>query len=166
MATLITLLRFLITFPAFYAVISGQLRWALVLILLGALSDLLDGSVARKNKEESKWGALLDPLVDKIFFLSILSAFLYMQQINPVAFLLLLIRELLVSFLRSMGAEKGYTMQASYLGKTKTFFEFLSLILLSAGSPLGGWMLWIAVLFAYISMYDYLIKYTTFEKSS
>jgi CDP-diacylglycerol--glycerol-3-phosphate 3-phosphatidyltransferase len=164
MATLITLLRFLITFPAFYAVILGQLRWALVLIILGALSDLLDGSLARKRGQESKWGTLLDPMMDKVFFLSILSAFLYLQKVNPLIFLLLLIRELLVSFLRSISVEKGYFMQSSYLGKTKTLFEFLSLVLLSAESTLASWSLWVAVLFAYISMYDYVLKYTTFER--
>jgi CDP-diacylglycerol--glycerol-3-phosphate 3-phosphatidyltransferase len=56
-------------------------------------------------------------------------------------------------------------MQASYLGKTKAFFEFLSLFLLSLESSAGNLALWTAVIFAYISMWDYILKYITFEKS-
>lgn len=164
MATLITFARFLLTFPAFYAVLEENKAFSSFLILIGALSDLLDGSVARKNRKESKWGMLLDPMVDKVFFLSVLSAFLYLHKVPPLPFLLILIRELLVSFLRSISVEKGYIMQASYLGKTKAFFEFLSIFLLSLGYSTGIWTLWIAIIFGYTSMYDYLLKYTTFER--
>jgi CDP-diacylglycerol--glycerol-3-phosphate 3-phosphatidyltransferase len=165
MANLITLFRFFLTFPTFYAVLGGYERLSSILILLGALSDLLDGNLARRSREKNRWGALLDPMVDKVFFLSVLSAFLYVQKVHPLSFILLLIRELFLSFLRSVSVEKGYIMQASYLGKTKAFFEFLSLFLLSLESSAGNLALWTAVIFAYISMWDYVLKYITFEKS-
>ncbi len=164
MANLITLLRFFLTFPTFYAVLEGHEKLSSALILLGALSDLLDGNLARRSGEKNRWGALLDPMVDKVFFLSVLSAFVYLQKVHPLSFVLLLIRELILSFLRSVSVEKGYIMQASYLGKTKAFFEFLSLFLLSLGSSAGNLALWIAVIFAYISMWDYMLKYLTFER--
>jgi CDP-diacylglycerol--glycerol-3-phosphate 3-phosphatidyltransferase len=104
-------------------------------------------------------GVLLDPFVDKVFVLSCLSAYLYLGQVSPYAFVLLLIRELYISFLRSLAVEKGYLMSASSLGKLKTFVEFTSLVLLALGSPLGTPMLWFSVLLAYLSALDYTLNF-------
>ncbi len=163
LANFITLLRFLLVFPAMYALMSEQKAISVLLIGAGALSDFFDGSLARKNKEESTWGALLDPLVDKVFFLSLLAVFVYIQRVNPYMYTLFLIRELSISFLRSLALQKGYVMSASYLGKAKAFFEFTSLLLLSLEYSLGLWALWTALFLAYASMWDYLIKYLSFD---
>ncbi|MFN3813976.1 MAG: CDP-alcohol phosphatidyltransferase family protein [Aquificaceae bacterium] len=163
MANFITLLRFLLVFPTMYVLMSEQKAVAVFLIGAGALSDFFDGSLARKNREESAWGALLDPLVDKVFFLSLLAVFVYIHRVNPYMYVLFLIRELSISFLRSLALQKGYVMSASYLGKIKAFFEFASLLLLSLESSLSLWSLWIALFLAYASMWDYLVKYLSFD---
>jgi CDP-diacylglycerol--glycerol-3-phosphate 3-phosphatidyltransferase len=159
MANYITLLRFLLTFLAVPSILNQHHKLALLLILLGALSDWLDGDTARRRNEVSKLGVLLDPFVDKVFVLSCLSAYLYLGQVSPYAFVLLLIRELYISFLRSLAVEKGYLMSASSLGKLKTFVEFTSLVLLALGSPLSTPMLWFSVLLAYLSALDYTLNF-------
>jgi len=159
MANYITLLRFLLTFVAVYAILNSQNLLAFVVILLGAISDWLDGGLARIKNEVSKLGILLDPLVDKIFVISILSTYLYLQKVSIYAFILLVIRELYISFLRSLSVEKSYPMPASYLGKLKTAVEFITLILLALGSPMSGIFLWFAVVLAYISALDYTLKF-------
>jgi CDP-diacylglycerol--glycerol-3-phosphate 3-phosphatidyltransferase len=159
MANYITFFRFLLTFLAVPSILNQHHKLALLLILLGALSDWLDGGTARRRNEVSKLGVLLDPFVDKVFVLSCLSAYLYLGQVSPYAFVLLLIRELYISFLRSLAVEKGYLMSASSLGKLKTFAEFTTLVLLAFGSSLGTPMLWFSVLLAYLSALDYTLNF-------
>jgi CDP-diacylglycerol--glycerol-3-phosphate 3-phosphatidyltransferase len=159
MANYITFFRFLLTFLAVPSILNQHHKLALLLILLGALSDWLDGGTARRRNEVSKLGVLLDPFVDKVFVLSCLSAYLYLGNISPYAFVLLLIRELYISFLRSLAVEKGYLMSASSLGKLKTFAEFTTLVLLAFGSSLGTPMLWFSVLLAYLSALDYTLNF-------
>ena len=159
MANYITFFRFLLTFLAVPSILNQHHKLALLLILLGALSDWLDGGTARKRNEVSKLGVLLDPFVDKVFVLSCLSAYLYLGHVSPYAFVLLLIRELYISFLRSLAVEKGYLMSASSLGKLKTFAEFTTLVLLAFGSPLGAPVLWFSVLLAYLSALDYTFNF-------
>ena len=76
MAIAITLHRFFLIVPTLFALEEESRRLAGFFILLAGESDWLDGGIARKNKEVSKLGILLDPLVDKAFVLSILSFFL------------------------------------------------------------------------------------------
>uniref|UniRef100_A0A7C5SW34 CDP-diacylglycerol--glycerol-3-phosphate 3-phosphatidyltransferase n=1 Tax=Thermocrinis ruber TaxID=75906 RepID=A0A7C5SW34_9AQUI len=159
MANYITLFRFLLIFLTVPSILNQHHKLALLLILLGALSDWLDGDTARKRSEVSKLGVILDPFVDKVFVLSCLSAYLYLGQVSPYAFILLLIRELYISFLRSFAVEKGYLMSASSLGKLKTFAEFTTLVLLALGSTLGSPVLWFSVLLAYLSALDYTLSF-------
>ena len=159
MANYITFFRFLLTFLAVYAVLNEYSTLALLTILIGAVSDWLDGDIARRKKEVSKLGILLDPFVDKVFVLSCFSAYLYLQKVSPYAFVLLLIRELYISFLRSLSVERGYSMPASYLGKAKTVIEFLTLVFLALASPLSELSLWLAVFLAYVSALDYTSKF-------
>jgi len=81
-------------------------------------------------------------------------------------FVLLLLRELAVSFLRSLSVEKGYIMPASYFGKAKAFLEFLTLLALSLSLEFSNLLLWLSVVLAYVSMYDYVIKYLSYEKEA
>ncbi len=162
MANYVTLLRFLLAFLAVYAILNQYNTLALLIILIGAVSDWLDGDIARKRKEVSKLGVLLDPFVDKVFVLSCLSAYLYLQKVSPYAFVLLLIRELYISFLRSLSVEKGYFMPASYLGKAKTVIEFVTLILLALANSLSEPFLWLAVALAYLSALDYTLRFLRF----
>ncbi|MEN3039588.1 MAG: CDP-alcohol phosphatidyltransferase family protein [Candidatus Kryptonium sp.] len=160
----ITLFRLFLVIPTLYLLEEGKENLAGFLILLAGISDWLDGDLARRNNKVSSIGVMLDPLVDKVFVLSVLSFFLHKQEIALLPFVLLLFRELSVSFLRSLSVEKGYAMPASYLGKAKAFFEFLTLLALTFKHGVADPLLWLSVLIAYVSMYDYMLKYITFRK--
>ena len=159
MALYITILRIFLSIPTAYFIYTDGTFIAAVLVFVGILSDWLDGNIARKNREETHIGALLDPLADKIFVLSVLAVFLHKGMIDPIPYIFLLIRELSISFLRSLASERGISMKASYLGKAKTVFEFTAIIFLFFGFPYAQTVLWIAVVLAYASAYDYVIKY-------
>ena len=98
-----------------------------MLLLIGALSDWADGWMARKAGGGSSWGARLDPLADKLLISAPLIWLAADQRLPLWAVWLLLARELLISGWRS-GSQGG--APASWLGKWKTTFQFLSLFLM------------------------------------
>ena len=159
MANVLTVLRIFLALPAVFAIVNNQLDVALGLVAVSALTDLLDGKLARMNGETTNLGKFLDPLADKIFVLSVLIALVDVGRVSSVPVVFLLLRELSVSFVRSFAASQGLVFEASLLGKFKTSLEFLAIFLLLTEYPFGIHVLWISVLAAYVSAYDYLRAY-------
>lgn len=138
---------------------------ALPIFLAAALTDLLDGIIARRRDQISTLGTLLDPVADKLL---ISAAFISLVELGVVpAWMVVVIvgREFAVSGLRSIAAAEGYTIEASELGKTKMVMQVIAVSLLVAGlhSPallrLGIFATWLVVLFAIISAVEYFRKF-------
>ncbi len=159
MANVLTVLRILLTLPLVVSIVQEKFGAALFITLVGGLSDMLDGRMARQNGESSNLGKFLDPLADKIFIMSALIALIEVGRVSSLPVILLFLRELSVSFMRSMAIGHGIYIEASAMGKLKTFLEFISLILLIAGNPYSIYLLWLSICVAYISAYDYLKTY-------
>lgn len=161
----LTLLRAVLGAPVLLALAADQWPTAWILLLLGALSDWADGWMARKADGGSSWGARLDPLADKLLISAPL-IWLAAERTLPLwSIWLLLARELLISGWRS-ASQSG--APASWLGKTKTTLQFLSLFLLvwppswGNGSSvavlhqLGWWLYWPALGLALWSALAYI----------
>ena len=138
---------------------------ALPIFLVAALTDLLDGIIARRRHQVSTLGTLLDPVADKLL---ISAAFISLVELGLVqAWMVVVIvgREFAVSGLRSIAAAEGYTIEASELGKTKMGMQVIavSLLLVGAHSPvflrLGRAAVWLVVLFAVVSAVEYFRKF-------
>jgi CDP-diacylglycerol--glycerol-3-phosphate 3-phosphatidyltransferase len=138
---------------------------ALPIFLMAALTDLLDGFFARRRRQISTLGTLLDPVADKLL---ISAAFISLVELGLVpAWMVVVIvgREFAVSGLRSIAAAEGYTIEASDLGKTKMVVQVIavSLLLIGAHSPwvlrIGLVAVWLVVLFAVWSAIDYFQKF-------
>ncbi|MBR4318144.1 MAG: CDP-alcohol phosphatidyltransferase family protein [Kiritimatiellae bacterium] len=123
---------------------------ALVCLTLSALTDLFDGALARRWKVVTKFGAMCDPLMDKVFYLIVFPTLLWLLPIGKplerwhalfmvVLTILYLLRDQWVTFLRSVGSLYGANCAASFLGKFRTAMTF----------PLCG------VIYLYIMLYDY-----------
>ncbi len=156
-ANLITLSRlaiipFLIfTIEKDYYVLSG------ILVLFAIFTDWLDGIIARKYNDVTQHGKLLDPAVDKIFTISVIAAFIEKGYINTYPLFLIVTREMLVTWIRSVMVSKGTVVSASYLGKVKTTLQMLSIFLLAVNLWLPGVItLWISIVVSYISGFEYL----------
>jgi len=98
------------------------------LFVLASITDALDGYLARKRGQVSTVGMLLDPLADKLM---ITAAFVTLVQFNPrivPAWMAVVIigREFLVSGLRSIAAQQGFTIEASDLGKFKMLVQIIA----------------------------------------
>ena len=137
-------------------------EWLALLIFLSAAStDLLDGYIARRRRQITNFGRLLDPLADKLL---ISAAFICLVELDRVpAWMVFIIvgREFAVTGLRGVALSKGVTIDASDLGKAKmaTQVVTVSLLLVAPHSPLiaeiGYISLWFVVLIALVSGVDY-----------
>src|ERR1035437_2159996 len=103
---------------------------ASVLFVMASITDGIDGYLARKRKQITTMGILLDPLADKIMVTGALIALVaYNPQVVKVWIAVLIIgREFLISGLRSIASSEGFTIQASDLGKLKTVVQIVSVV--------------------------------------
>ena len=121
-------------------IISWAWTIALVLFLFGALTDWLDGWLARRLGQISDFGKFMDALVDKIFTMGTFVSLLVLKVIGLWALfpiLLILSREFLITGLRLVAAAQGKTLAAEKAGKVKTVMQITSICLfLAKGSIL------------------------------
>ncbi len=103
---------------------------ASILFVAAAITDGMDGYLARKRLQVTTIGMLLDPLADKLLISAAYIALVaYNPRIVPAWIAVLVIgREFLVSGLRSIAAAEGFTISASDLGKLKTVLQILSVV--------------------------------------
>lgn len=127
----LTLLRVLLVpifVLLFYWQFLGHLLLATLVFVAAAITDAVDGHLARKNNLVTDFGKFLDPLADKVLVVTALACFLQQQKVNIVVFLLIVAREFMVSALRLVVANKGTVVPASFAGKLKTAFTMIALI--------------------------------------
>jgi CDP-diacylglycerol--glycerol-3-phosphate 3-phosphatidyltransferase len=109
--------------------------WACIVFTLAAITDLLDGYLARKLGVVSVLGKFLDPLADKLIVMAALVWMVPMGRMPAWAVVLLLARELSVTGLRSVAASEGVVISAGNEGKTKTALQMIGIIALVLGYP-------------------------------
>src|SRR6266478_4952501 len=130
---------------------------SLAIFLLAAGTDLLDGYLARRWKQVTTIGTLLDPIADKLLISAALISLVQVRVLPGWMAILIIGREFAVSGLRSIAAVEGYTIKASDLGKTKMFSQvvaiscmLLSLRHLWLRTP-GLVLMWGVIFFAVLS---------------
>lgn len=138
---------------------------ALGIFLVAAATDLLDGYLARRWKQITTVGTLLDPIADKLLISAALISLVQIHRVPAWMVVLIIGREFAVSGLRSIAAAEGYTISASDLGKTKMITQVIaiSLVILSIRwETLSGFaMLWMwgVVVFGVASAVQYFRKF-------
>lgn len=156
-ADILTISRLFITPILIFTILNENYYISAFLVLITVFTDWLDGIVARKLKNVTSYGKLLDPAVDKIFTISVLTAFVEKHTVSSFAVFFIITREFLITWFRSVMVNKGIVIPASYLGKIKTSLQLISIFILSLNYVvLGNIILWISILIAYISAVDYL----------
>lgn len=130
LANRLTMFRILLTF-IFMLVFSWQGLLFKVLALLiftaAALSDFLDGMIAKKKNMITDFGRLMDPIADKILVLAAFAAFLEMQLIEAWMFVIIVSREILITSLRLFALNKGKILSAVRAGKHKTVSQMAAI---------------------------------------
>jgi len=126
----LTMSRLLLAVVVFAQVSYGYYRGALVVFSLAALTDALDGYVARLLDQATPIGRQLDPLIDKVI---VAGTYIYLLTIRdtgvmPWMVTAIVVRELLIQGLRSLLEGQGQPFGARTAGKLKTLFQCLSII--------------------------------------
>lgn len=124
---------------------QGRFTAALVVFAVAAVTDLLDGVIARRHGLVTDFGKLMDPLADKILTAAAFISLAAYDAIPEWAVVAIIAREFLITGLRSLAASKGEVIPADKLGKHKTAWQMITilyfLVLLAAGElPHAAWL--------------------------
>jgi len=169
-------------------------RWAsfwpwsmvpLAVFILAAVTDLLDGSIARKRGQVTTFGKFMDPLADKLLVTAALVAFVDFGIINGIIAIVIISREFVVTGLRLIAVSEDKVIAANFWGKLKTILQISTIItiLLLEGLPsqffmeitgiyngmtsvprwtfvftIQDWLIWITTAITVISGIDYVWK--------
>jgi CDP-diacylglycerol--glycerol-3-phosphate 3-phosphatidyltransferase len=129
---------------------------------LAALTDGLDGYIARSRGAITTFGKLMDPLADKLLVTAALVALVSLGRLEAWIAMVIIAREFAVTGLRGVAAEQGVVIQASWLGKVKTTLQIGAIILLIAVDPATtavDVVLYVAVAATVVSGIDYFFGF-------
>ena len=132
---------------------------------LAAFTDWLDGYLARRRRQVTAWGQLMDPLADKLLVTAALVSLVQMGMASAWIVAVILGRELGITVLRSVAHARGITIPASSLGKIKMVAEVVAILLLILGNQLwlffvlGQVALWLVLVTALVSAADYYRRF-------
>lgn len=148
---------------------ATQNLWATILFVVFALTDWLDGYLARKLNQTSSFGAFLDPVADKFLVCASLLVLVHMQRADVFVALIIIGREIAISALREWMAQIGASRSVAVhmLGKLKTTAQMVAIPFLLYDGELfglidthlwGTWLIWISAILTIWSMVYYLQK--------
>jgi CDP-diacylglycerol--glycerol-3-phosphate 3-phosphatidyltransferase len=160
LADALAILRMLLALPTAWALFDGLWGLAFILFAFAALTDALDGWVARRSGALTARGAFLDPLADKVLVLTTLIAMASLGIVHWILVALIVTRELFVLVLRLRVYRAGTRLPAEGLAKIKTVCEMAGTLLLttqgSAFAALGAPLIAVALLIGLYTLPRYL----------
>jgi len=140
---------------------------AMVLFLLAAISDAVDGYIARSLNQTSLFGKFADPIADKLLIAAALIAFVQLGEMSSWPVMVIVAREFLVTGLRILAISEGQAIGASILGKAKTFSHValvLAILIDRSFAPGPGWdilrtiFLGLALALSVLSGLEYFVR--------
>ena len=165
----------IVAIPAFVAVLYFPEDWlterqanviSMWIFIAAAVTDWLDGYLARKWDQTTSFGAFLDPVADKLMVAAALIVLVELTRVHAIVALIIIGREITISALREWMAHIGQakSVAVSVLGKVKTASQMLAIPLLLYHDPLGGfdphfwgtWLIYLAAVLTLASMAWYL----------
>ena len=124
----LTVLRILLT-PVFLVLLLSShsllRQWSLAVFIFAAITDWYDGWLARRWGYVTRWGAFLDPLADKVLTSAALLAYSSLGLVSSWMVWIIVIRDAVITLLRSYAEYKGKPVDTSKLAKTKTFAQYV-----------------------------------------
>jgi CDP-diacylglycerol--glycerol-3-phosphate 3-phosphatidyltransferase len=165
----VTLIRITLVplFVYLYLINPGEMNLSAVFVfLLAAVTDGLDGYLARRRREITRFGQLIDPIADKLLISAALLALVEAGLVSTWLALIILGREFAVSGLRILAAAEGKVIAASLWGKVKTVTQISAVMAFFLGISWAPVVMWLAVVVTIISGVRYFQKAQDVLKSS
>jgi CDP-diacylglycerol--glycerol-3-phosphate 3-phosphatidyltransferase/cardiolipin synthase len=139
---------------------------ATVVFAAAAITDWLDGYLARRLNQMSAFGAFLDPVADKLMIAATLIVLVELERVNAIIAFVIIGREIAISAMREWMAKIGQSksVAVNFLGKVKTISQMIAVPLLlyhdriAVFNPqrLGTWLIYLAAILTLVSMLYYL----------
>ncbi len=167
LANKLTILRIFLI-PVFMVFLLNRIPYgvsiAAVIFVIAALTDTLDGYIARKRNQITTLGKFIDPLADKLLVSAALISLVQMGKLSAWVVMIIISREFTISILRAVAASEGIVIAASWWGKAKTVLQIIAIIAILIdnfpfryiGIPMDQILVFAAVLVTVISGVDYL----------
>lgn len=109
---------------------------------LAALTDSVDGYIARTRNQVTRLGIFLDPLADKLLVTAALVALVELHRVPAWIVVIIIAREFAVTGLRAIKSEEGVVIPASIWGKAKTVSQIIAILLVILAPVYGTWVTW------------------------
>ena len=155
----------------FYAPDTWLSSWqrnliATAVFIVAAITDWLDGYLARRLNQQSAFGAFLDPVADKLMIAAALIVLVELERTNAVVAFVIIGREIAISAMREWMAKIGQSksVAVNFLGKVKTISQMIAVPMLLYHDPIGlfdpqrvgTWLIYLAAILTLVSMVNYL----------
>lgn len=168
----LTLLRMLLV-PVvgvmyYLSMIQGDLNWltavSAVLFVAAAVTDLLDGAIARKNNTVTLFGKFMDPIADKLLVITVMVLLTAEGALDPLITAVFIAREFIISGFRLIAAGDGVVIAAGNSGKLKTIVQDVTVVVLMIKNwpfslinlPIADILVYLSLLLTLYSLAEYL----------
>jgi CDP-diacylglycerol---glycerol-3-phosphate 3-phosphatidyltransferase len=134
---------------------------AAIVFAIAAVTDGLDGYIARSREAVTTFGKVMDPIADKLLIAAALISLVSLDRVAAWVAMVIIAREFAVSGLRVAAGQQGVLMPASLLGKAKTIFQVAMVMALIAADSGAAWvqaLVYLAVAMTVISGADYFLN--------
>ena len=155
-------------FVVFYYLFNEgwQVLLPTLIFTLAALTDWVDGYLARSRNEVTNFGKFMDPIADKLLVAAAFVLLVSDGRMNPVSCIIIMSREFIISGFRLIAVERKLVIAAGWLGKIKTVTQIIAIILLMLnnfpfhyiGIPMDHIMEAVCVIFTIWSGVDYIVR--------
>lgn len=146
---------------------------ASILFVIAALTDFIDGKIARSRNMVTNFGKLMDPIADKLLVIGGFIAFAQLGRVHGLIVIIILARELLVTGIRQLAAVEGVVIAAGNFGKWKAAVQMITLVYLlfepiltkyfssnlSLIGNIGNILIGLSLILTIFSGFDYFIKH-------
>lgn len=164
--TVLTLSR-IVLIPVFVFTVYQHPVFGAIVFSIASITDFLDGYLARRSGEITKFGIILDPIADKFLIISALIVLVDMERLPAWIAIIIIVREFLVTGLRAVALSKDIVIPAEMGGKIKTVTQITAVLcLILMGSifdidlyDVGIVLIWIGLVLSIISGVQYTVSF-------
>lgn len=134
--------------------------------MIAGFTDVLDGHIARKFNLVTKYGIVLDPLADKLMLLTVLFC-LSVKEITPFwVFIVIAMKDLSMIVSGVFLYKKDTVIPSNFFGKASTVLFYVAILAEALGSNIGTYLLYVAVLSAFVALINYAIIFFKNKKQN